>query len=209
MTRRTGWTFAIASIGPALLLAHAGCAGRSVSHGDDSGGATGGSSSGVVGGAVSNRAGTGGTGSVDPKGPMSDFTTIDCSETFTRPNSMDSHAAAFLTTTCAKSFCHGPNFVVGLDLRPDQGFAQRLLDVPAKHGGIPCPDDVTMECIPESCPAPGTVKLIDSQDPMASWILATAHGTNGCGDLMPDQMGLTPDEDACLTAIVMATAALK
>jgi hypothetical protein len=155
-------------------------------------------------------AGTGGTQIVDPNGPAVDFSTIDCSDTFTRPRTMDSPAAAFLNTACAKSFCHGPNFVVGLDLRPDTGFAQRTLDVPAKHGGIPCPDDITVECIPESCPAPGTVKLIDSEDPMASWILTTAHNTTrGCGERMPDTQGLTADEDACLVEIVKATAALK
>ena len=102
---------------------------------------------------------------------MLDFAAISCAASLDKPGTPESAAADFLNTSCAKSFCHGRNFVVGRDLRPDSGFATRTLDVPSKREGIPCEDDITTECIPASCPAPGTAKLIDSVDPMSSWLL--------------------------------------
>jgi len=150
------------------------------------------------------RIGSGGTGAM---GAL-DFTKIECSATLSGATGVP--AADFLNTTCAKNFCHGKNFVVGLDLRPDSGFATRTLDVNAMHGGIPCPDDITEECVPASCPAPGTAKIINSADPTTSWILTKVHnGQSDCGGQMPDTAGLNADKDACIIAIVNATAALK
>lgn len=164
-------------------------------------GATAGTGTGATGGS----AGTGMTG------PVLDFATVNCAASLLKPTGSTGIASAdFLNASCAKSFCHGANFVVGVDLRPDSGFAVRTLDVNAMHAGIPCPDDITMECIPASCPATGTAKLINSADATASWMLTKVHdGQGDCGERMPDTKGLNADQDACLTAIVNATAALK
>ena len=59
MAARGGWTLGIVGIVPALL-AHAGCAGRSVSHGDGSGG---GDDTGTGG---STAVGSGGSGATGP-----------------------------------------------------------------------------------------------------------------------------------------------
>jgi hypothetical protein len=153
----------------------------------------------------------GGTAGTGMMGPVLDFATVDCAASLLKPTGSTGIASAdFMIATCGKSFCHGANFVVGLDLRPDSGFAARTLDVFATHAGIPCPDDITMECIPATCPAPNTVKIIDSTDPTASWILKKVHKEQGeCGDPMPDVNGLSGDKEACMTNIVNAAAALK
>lgn len=206
MTHRDVWTLGLAVLLPALLLSHAGCGGESVLHGEDSGGGAG------IG--FPSRAGsTGNTGgtSTSPPARVLDFSTVNCDPSLLKRTGSSGVAAVdFLNTSCAKSFCHGKSFVVGLDLNPNTGFAERTLDVAASHGGISCPDDITKECIPAGCPPAGTVKLIDSADPTASWILTKAHGGQGdCGDRDPVGASLTSQEDACLIAIVNATAALK
>jgi len=156
------------------------------------------------GGAAPSSGGSGMTG------PVLDFSTITCAASLDKTTTADPPSVDFLNATCAKNFCHGPNFVVGLDLRPDAGFAQRLLDAPAMHGGIPCDDDVTMECVPAACPPAGSVKIIDSMDPTASWIFTKVNDVAmTCGGRMPDTRGLNADQTACLTEIVNATAALK
>jgi len=119
-----------------------------------------------------------------------------------------------MVKSCAKSFCHGANFVAGLDLRTDAAFAMRLLDTPATFSGIPCQDDVTKECVPATCPT-GAL-LVDSANPDASWMLTklgTNHdpsvgGTDGCGDLMPPSSGVTNADYPCYLAIINAIAAL-
>ena len=141
------------------------------------------------------------SGGSSTTGPVLDFSTIQC--TGTTPQ-------AFLTSRCARNFCHGKTFSANLNLVPDDGFATRTLDVLATHGSILCEGDVLHDCVPEACPPMGTVKLIDSTDPTASWILTKVHGGQaGCGGPMPDANGLNADKDACITEIVNAVAALK
>jgi hypothetical protein len=154
---------------------------------------------------------TGPTGGSGMTGPVLDFATVVCPPALDNATTADPASVDFLNSTCAKNFCHGKNFVVGLDLRPDSGFASRLLDVSALYGGIPCPDDITMECIPAGCPTAGTAKLIDSGDATASWILKKSKNQQGdCGDFMPTGTTmLSADQDACITAIVTAASALK
>lgn len=191
-----------------LVLTQSGCpegaelenqdawAGRFGAAGTTSTGATGGSAMGGTAGSGTAGGGMAGTGTA---GPVLDFTTVMC------PTGLD--PTSFLTSTCAKNFCHGNHFVAGLDLRPDSGFAARLLDVAATHGDITCAD--LSVCVPPGCPPAGMVKLVDSSNPTASWILAKAHDMQGeCGDRMPST-ALSSDQDTCLTAIVNATAALK
>lgn len=172
-----------------------------------------GTGSGATGGTAptagtGNAAGTA-TGGAGTGGGL-DFSKISCPAALDNANTAEPAAADFLNSTCAKRFCHGKDFVVGLDLRPDSGFVMRTVDVIATHAGIPCPDDVTMECIPDTCPPAGTTKIIDSGNPTASWILTKAHGMQmDCGDPMPDSNATTGDKDTCLTAIVNAAAAAK
>jgi hypothetical protein len=156
--------------------------------------------------------GTGGT----PPGVVLDWTTVTCDPTFDVTSNTQPAAADFISTTCAKAFCHGKSFVAGLDLRIDDGFAMRIKDIKATHGSIACKDDVTQVCVPASCPPTGMVKLVDSQDPTMSWMIAKATGgpmvggADGCGDPMPPTSGLTTDlQKQCLTNVVNAVAALK
>lgn len=134
-----------------------------------------------------------------PAGPVLDFSTVNCGTT---------DPEELFTTTCAKSFCHGKSFVAGLDLRTDPGLASRLLDMPAQFDGIPCPDDVTQTCVPDTCPT--SALLVDSANPEASWMLAklSAVATNGCGDLMPPSSGASTADYPCYLAIINAIAAL-
>ena len=114
-----------------------------------------------------------------------------------------------MNSTCARASCHGKGFVVGLDLRPDEGFVTRTRSVPAMFGGISCPDDPLKECVPATCP-PGA-ELIDAADPASSWILLKSLGTHGaCGGFMPygGTSPLTGDSAACLANIVNAVATL-
>jgi len=173
-------------------------------------GATAGTGTGAMAGTGTGGSG-GGSAGTGMTGPVLDFATVNCAASLLKPTSSSGIAAVdFLNVTCAKSFCHGPNFVVGVDLRPDSGFAARTLDIDAMHQGIPCEDDPTLECIPATCPAPGTAKLISSADATASWILKKVHNEHmECGGPMPDTKGLNADQDACLTEIVTKTSALK
>jgi hypothetical protein len=162
-------------------------------------------------------AGTGtGTGGTSGTGPVLDWNTVICDPSFDRSATMQPAAADFMFDTCARSFCHGNNFVAGLDMRTDDGFASRVKDVPAKFNSIPCPDDITMNCVPASCPPAGMAKIVDSQDPTMSWMIAKSSqspmvgGMYGCGDNMPPSSGLTMDlQKQCLMNIVNAVAALK
>jgi hypothetical protein len=147
--------------------------------------------------------------------PVLDWATVGCSASLDDANTTLPASADFMNKRCAKTFCHGSKFVASLDLRPDSGFAKRTKDVISKHESIPCLDDVTRDCVPSSCPPPGSVTLIDSSDPASSWMLATANqdprvgGTYGCGDNMPPTSGLaTTNDRECLAAIVNAVAAL-
>lgn len=133
-----------------------------------------------------------------PINPVLDFATVDCGTT---------DAAKLFADTCAKSFCHGKNFVADLDLRTDAGLAARLLDVPAKFESIPCVDDVTQNCIPDTCPT-GAL-LVDSANPDRSWMLSKLGvATSACGDLMPPSNGPTTADYPCFVAIINAIAAL-
>jgi hypothetical protein len=118
-----------------------------------------------------------------------------------------------LTTTlnagCAKIGCHKGTFAsAGLDLSPNTGFVGRVKDVAATHAGIACPNDITKECVPTTCPT--GVKLVDSSNAMNSWIIAKLEGKqNGCGDAMPNTgTTISAADKTCLEALVTAIAAL-
>ena len=137
-------------------------------------------------------AGTGGG-----TGPILDFSTIQC--TNTTPETV-------LTSKCATSFCHGSNYAVGLDLRPNDGFASRIKDKPATFGAILCPDSTTENCVPDSCPMGAAI--VDSDAPASSWMLLKLSIPDGCGDKMPSGKMASADDIACLTQIIDAVAAL-
>jgi len=133
-----------------------------------------------------------------PAGPVLDFSTVNCGST---------DPEELFASTCAKSFCHGKEYVAGLDLRTDPGLASRLLDMPAHFGYIPCPDDSDQTCVPETCPT--SALLVDSLNPEASWMLAKlSSATNGCGELMPTSNGAKTADYPCYVAIINAIAAL-
>ncbi|HWP08744.1 MAG TPA: hypothetical protein VNN72_23540 [Polyangiaceae bacterium] len=134
-----------------------------------------------------------------PAGRILDFSTVNCGAT---------DPEQLFTNTCAKSFCHGRNFVAGLDLRTDPGLAMRLLDVPATFSDVPCADDVTRNCIPDTCPT-GAL-LVDSANPEASWMLSKLTvATRACGDLMPPSDGAKTADYPCFRAIIEAIAGLQ
>jgi len=139
-----------------------------------------------------------GTGGTSPTGPVLDFSTIQC--TGTTPQ-------VVLNSKCATTGCHGNSFVVGLDLRPNEGFASRIKDKPATFGGIACQGSLTETCIPDSCPMGAS--LVDSDAPASSWMLQKLGMTDGCGATMPYTKTVNADEVACLTQIIDAVAALK
>lgn len=135
--------------------------------------------------------------------PVLDFSTVNCGNT---------DPEELFTNTCAKTFCHGTNFVAGLDLRSDAGLAARLLDVPATFGGIGCYDSATELCVPDSCPS--GVLLVDSANPDQSWMLTKLTdnpilgGTDGCGEPMPIVSGVRTADYPCFRAIIESIAAL-
>jgi hypothetical protein len=134
-----------------------------------------------------------------PVGRILDFSTVDCGTV---------NPEELFTRTCAKSFCHGANFVAGLDLRTDPGLATRLLDMPATFSDVPCVDDVTKNCVPDTCPT-GAL-LVDSANPEASWMLTKlSAATNACGDLMPPSSGVKTADYPCFVAIINVIAALE
>jgi hypothetical protein len=95
-----------------------------------------------------------------------------------------------LKTNCARAGCHNARTAVaGLDLTPTPaaGLVARLKDQPASHAQIDCGNgDPYFECVPASCPAPGSALLVDSANPDDSWILRKLTGThNDCGSQMP------------------------
>jgi hypothetical protein len=106
-----------------------------------------------------------------------------------------------LKKNCARSGCHSTlDQYAGLDLTDPATFRTQMLNKDALHGDIGCNATGTpfRQCTPEElvsmkgCPPVG-VKLIDSANPDASWVLAKINGTHGtCGDVMPISPGNTP-----------------
>jgi hypothetical protein len=108
-----------------------------------------------------------------------------------------------LKKNCARAGCHGSvDKYAGLDLTDPAlpMFRAQLLDQVAMHGDIGCNATGTpfRQCTPEElvsmkgCPS-APVKLLDSANPDASWVLTKINGTHGtCGDAMPISPGNTP-----------------
>jgi hypothetical protein len=107
-----------------------------------------------------------------------------------------------LLRSCGRAGCHSASFMVaGLDLA-SPGVQTRLIDVPATHQDITCPNPdggvLKVECVPAGC-VPGQ-KLIDLANPEQSKLLQKIAGTQGdCGSQMPLAPGiLTESERTCL-----------
>jgi len=102
-------------------------------------------------------------------------------------------AAVFVASTagkCSNGICHhAGDGSGGLDLA-SPGVTARLLDQPASHAGAS-----------PSSGCPQGDKLIDSQDPSASWLLKklTLDSGAACGAKMPLTGSLSADELSCLT----------
>jgi len=123
-----------------------------------------------------------------------------------------------LSKSCAISGCHTTrSLVAGLDLTPDATFRQRVVDVIPTHGDIDCgANGVFMACNPPPPACPPGAKLVDRENPDASWALKKLDGTQtGCGDNMPlppgdaASTGWGPDAKACLETFFRALAANK
>lgn len=106
-----------------------------------------------------------------------------------------------LLRSCGRAGCHSASsMVAGLDLA-SPGVQTRLIDVPATHQDITCPNPdggaLPVPCVPASCP---DAKLIDLAHPENSWLLKKLAGEQGdCGEQMPLLPGiLTESERTCL-----------
>jgi hypothetical protein len=155
-----------------------------------SGGRANGAGGAVGGSAGTATPGTGGTSLVVNCGNSTDYATA-------------------LRNNCANAGCHRAGSPPsGLDLTPDAGLVSRLKDGPAKFGDIIC-GDVVCPVPPASCPVPGSVLLVDSVNPDASWMLTKmGNGTLDCGDPMPGTAYEGPDDQACIENLIEAIAAL-
>lgn len=102
---------------------------------------------------------------------------------------------AVLQSSCLT--CHTKSALLGdLDLE-SPGLVGRLKDQPAKHTGL---DN------PQGCPTGD--KLIDSQNPTASWLLKKVAKQQGsCGTPMPPQTA-SPAEITCVDEYVKCVAML-
>jgi hypothetical protein len=123
-----------------------------------------------------------------------------------------------INKSCATSTCHGKGAAWGgLALDIDAGFVARLKDVPATlHDVVDCdPDPVVFGCeeVQPGCTAFASAKLIDSQNPEASFLL-TKMGDSGCGNEMPlapgnaASVGWDAYRRACLESLWQGIAAL-
>lgn len=204
-------------LGISLIVTQSGCPGGAELEdadawagrlGNNTGGApaaTGGTGTGgmATGGTATGGMATGGSGM--QTNWVLDLNTVVC------PNSL---SATTVLGDCAKTGCHkGSLKSAGLDLTPAT-IANNTKDKPATHSEIQCsaPGDPYMECIPTTCPAPGTALLVNSQNPDDSWMMKKIHGqANGCGITMPDDNYATssPDRLACIEGVIRAIAALK
>jgi hypothetical protein len=100
---------------------------------------------------------------------------------------------------CSTGLCHLAGSTSNdLDLS-SPGVGMRLVNVVAMHGGVDMEGGVM-------CPA--GVKLVDTANPSASWLLAKINGTQGlCGSPMPQVGTLTSAQKACITSWVMSVSA--
>jgi hypothetical protein len=204
-------------IGISLVVTQTGCPGGAELEnpdawagrfGGNSGGAppaTGGTGGGTTGGTM-----TGGSAGTGTTNWVLDLSTVVC------PGGLN--AATVITSDCGKTGCHkGTLAAANLDLAvsPMNVIAKNTKDVPAKYLAIQCsaPTEPYMECVPATCPPPGSALLVDSKNPSESWLLKKVHDTtNGCGEVMPLEAAYTADQSdrlACIEAIVQAIAALK
>jgi hypothetical protein len=199
-------------IGISLVVTQTGCPGGAELENPDAwAGRFGGNSGGApaaTGGSTTGGSTSGGTGGTGNTNWVLDPATVVC------PGGLN--AATVITGDCAKGGCHkGALAAAGLDLSfSPNNIAKNTKDVIATHEAIQCsaPTEPYMECIPMTCPGPGTALLVNSANPDDSWVLKKIHGTaNGCGDTMPDDSYATasPDKLACVDAVFRAIAALK
>jgi hypothetical protein len=165
-------------------------------------GGSSGSGGSTTGGAGSSQttAGSGGSAATGNSGP---FLEVGCDY------------ITVLKTNCARAGCHNSRSMVsGLDLTPTPaaGLITRLKDQSPTHSEINCGNgDLFVECVPATCPAPGTALLVDSANPDASWILKKLTGTHDeCGSQMPmppGNDGFDASRMACIEQLVRAIAA--
>jgi hypothetical protein len=123
-----------------------------------------------------------------------------------------------INKSCATSSCHGKGAAWGgLALDIDAGFVARLKDVPATlHDVVDCDPDATVfgcDVVQPGCTAFVGAKLVDSQNPEASFLL-TKMRDSGCGNEMPlspgnsASLGWDANRRACLESLWQGIAGL-
>lgn len=174
-------------------------------------GTGGGSTAGTGGSAGAATAGTGGTGGAATGGTAGAAGGATAGSGGNGLPDVGCDYTMALTRSCAITGCHNSRQIAGdLDLTPDAGFRDRLLNVTATHSQIICDVATGMECVPAACPT--TAKLLDTANPSASWIWAKLGMTpTGCGDQMPLAPGNAADRwteqnQACLVTFFTALA---
>jgi hypothetical protein len=94
-----------------------------------------------------------------------------------------------ISASCGQGTCHGVSKAADLDL-VSANLSRRLINVAATH----------RDAAPSSGCVPG-VKLIDSANPSASWLVQKLTDAKMCGFIMPVSLmqTLTSDQVACFT----------
>ena len=139
--------------------------------------------------------------------------------------------APILRRACSTGVCHTQlatgDPTAGLDLTPDAGLRERLVNVPATHRQIQCYEPQPVYCEPtdprcSSCAScPTDALLISTENPNASWLLLklrahTGDPANpfdmGCGTAMPQRpnppegFSYSNADKICLEQMVLAFA---
>lgn len=181
-------------------------AGSSAGEDGSGGSGTGGNGSGGsgTGGSIAGGSSSAGTGAVGTAGSAA-LLDVGCDY------------VTAVNRSCSRTACHNPRSrISGLDLTPTDAAAliARLKDQPARHREIDCGNGGNfVECVPASCPSPGSALLVDSANPDASWILRKLNGTHdGCGFQMPmapGDEGFDAERKACVEELVRAIAATE
>ena len=164
-----------------------------------------------------NTGGTGGSGTAGSAGTTTAGTTGASGAGSLVVDGVTCDYTTGLKKSCALSVCHGTRVpYAGLNLTPDAGFIARVKDIDATNRDLDCdPTEGYLACEtpPMECGQFLTVKLIDSANPDASYLL-TKMSASGCGNQMPIEPGNSPsngwsdDRKACLEQTFRAIAGM-
>jgi hypothetical protein len=208
-----------------LIAAFASCAPHVTIVEEASGGGSGGGGAQGMGGTdptggTLGTSASGGTGSTAPQAGAMGFAgggginpPESCAQPLDQflPASCDAQAA--IQSYCSKGGCHGSTKAGGLDLRINEFFVARILNVRVTFRHTEGFGDTAISCVPEGCPTDAL--LLDQNAPEESWILrkmepyvppqsGTTNTDIGCGDWMPSLLSAgiasySQEDKDCLT----------